>query len=236
LTSEFTSQIAPLSDAKRQLVRKLLRGEAGSELGEQLANLGFVKPSAIVQHDALARFDKFPLTEMQQAYWVGRQKSLELGNVAIHSYLEIRLDHLHVSRLQVAWNEVIRRHDMLRAVILPDGQQQVMREVTTYEIRAEECEHREACELRRTELREKMSHQVFDPRSWPLFALVVTEGPECGTDRRLEPADYYSRVHGALRVAREEANRVDRYLSRLCDGRARVTPAAGISVLSSMVA
>jgi hypothetical protein len=170
-----------LSAGKRELVQRLLSGKVSPVQTRRLDGLGFAAALPTLTHDAAGRFEPFPLTEMQQAYWVGRQRSLELGNVAIHSYLEIRIETLDVERLERAWNGVIRRHDMLRAVIRPDGRQQVLREVDAYPIALETyatgAEHAAA----RRRLREHMSHEVFATDRWPLFSLLVTRGPEVGS-------------------------------------------------------
>ena len=75
------------------------------------------------------RFDPFPLTEVQQAYWAGRSGDFELGNVATHVYLELKCASLDLERLTGAWRRLIGRHDMLRAIVRPDGRQQVLPEV-----------------------------------------------------------------------------------------------------------
>jgi hypothetical protein len=135
----------------------------------------------VITHDGAHRFDEFPLTDMQQAYWVGRHKTLELGNVAIHSYLEIEIAGLNVERLEWAWNAVIERHDMLRAVIHRNGRQQVLSDVGPYRIAKHHYASGSECETGRAGIRERLSHQVFDPERWPLFELLVSEGPGCGT-------------------------------------------------------
>jgi hypothetical protein len=68
---------------------------------------------------------------------------------------------------------------MLRAVVLPDGCWQILREVPAYEIRIEDDDSREGP-------REQMSRRLFDPGSWPLFELRVT--PLGGDSRRLHVA------------------------------------------------
>ena len=84
--------------------------------------------------DPKERYQPFPLTEVQQAYWVGRNSAFELGNVATHSYLELDCENLDIEKLSKAWQRVIEHHDMLRAIVLPDGQQQVLKEVPPYQI------------------------------------------------------------------------------------------------------
>ena len=43
------------------------------------------------------------MTDVQQAYWIGRSASLELGNVATHIYSEAEFEDIDVERLSRAW-------------------------------------------------------------------------------------------------------------------------------------
>ena len=79
------------------------------------------------------RFEPFPLTDIQYAYWVGRQGVLPWGNVGTHVYIEID-GGLDPERLDRAWQRMLARHDMLRAVILPLGEQQILEQQLTYRI------------------------------------------------------------------------------------------------------
>ncbi|MEV4820401.1 amino acid adenylation domain-containing protein [Micromonospora sp. NPDC049274] len=118
----------------------------------------------------------FPLTDVQQAYWIGRTGVFDLGNVGMHGYEEFDVPGLDVPRLERALRRLIRRHGMLRAVVLPHGEQQILDEVPDYVIATEDMRARPATEataaLERT--RAAMSHQVFVPDRWPLFELRAT--------------------------------------------------------------
>ncbi|ACK67008.1 amino acid adenylation domain protein [Rippkaea orientalis PCC 8801] len=122
------------------------------------------------------RYEPFPLTDMQHAFWVGRMGVLELGHVANHGYYEIEGQDLNLDRLNWALNQLIDRHDMLRGVMLPDGQQQVLKEVPPYEIKALDLrEKAEAIVNFQIEaIRQEMSHQVLPWDQWPLFEFRAT--------------------------------------------------------------
>ncbi|GGR03508.1 non-ribosomal peptide synthetase [Streptomyces pilosus] len=113
----------------------------------------------------------FPLTEVQQAYYIGRSADMELGNVSTYGYVEMTTQGLDVPRFNRALHRIIERHPMLRAVIDADGTQRVLPtvpayEVVTYDLRGlPEAEAEEA--LRAT--RAVMSHQVLPAHRWPLF-------------------------------------------------------------------
>ncbi|MCE8471268.1 phosphopantetheine-binding protein, partial [Rhodovulum sulfidophilum] len=42
-----------------------------------------------IGHDAARRHDPFPLSDVQEAYWIGRAADMDLGAVACHGYSEI---------------------------------------------------------------------------------------------------------------------------------------------------
>ncbi|MFQ4144475.1 amino acid adenylation domain-containing protein [Chlorogloeopsis sp. ULAP02] len=122
------------------------------------------------------RYQPFPLTDMQHAFWVGRSGVIELGNVANHGYYEIESDGLDIEGLNWALQKLIVRHDMLRAVVLPNGQQQVLEEVPAYKIAVLDLRKQtqntviEQIEL----IRQRMSHQVLPTDQWPLFEIRAT--------------------------------------------------------------
>ena len=68
----------------------------------------------------------FPLTDIQQAYLVGRAAELELGKVGCHAYREFDCTSVDLPRLEQAWNRLVARHPMLRAAFSADGTQRVL--------------------------------------------------------------------------------------------------------------
>ena len=122
------------------------------------------------------RYQPFPLTDIQQAYWLGRNEAFELGNIAAHGYLELDSDRLNMEKLNQAWQKLILRHDMLRAVVLPDGQQQILEQVPDYEIEVLDLRGQppEAITTQLEAIRHQMSHEVLPADQWPLFKLRAT--------------------------------------------------------------
>jgi len=128
----------------------------------------------IVPHPA-ARYEPFPLNDIQQAYWIGRSGLVELGQVSTHRYMELDCPDVDLPRLEEAWRRLIDRHDMLRAIVLPDGRQQVQERVEPYVIRvidARGCDEA-AVEAEIAALRGRMSHQVIPSDRWPLFEIAA---------------------------------------------------------------
>lgn len=57
----------------------------------------------------------FPLTDVQYAYWVGREDNQVLGGIGCHAYLEFDGYGVVPERLQEAWSRIQYHHPMLRA-------------------------------------------------------------------------------------------------------------------------
>lgn len=113
----------------------------------------------------------FPLTRVQHAYWVGRSGAFGLSDVSCHIYLEYDCDKLDLDRYEQAWNGVIHRHEMLRAVITEDGRNHILPEVPRFRIRRHDLtgSAAEAREGTLSDLRRRLSHRVHRPDRWPLF-------------------------------------------------------------------
>lgn len=133
-----------------------------------------------VQPDLANRHQPFPLTDIQQAYWAGRIGNFELGGYSVHSYTEVDGDNLHVRHLQQAWQKMINRHEMLRTIILPDGQQQIMDGSPKYNIRVLDLRNldEDGVQIELMATRERLSHQVFALDQWPLYELCVSRMDE----------------------------------------------------------
>jgi L-cysteine---[L-cysteinyl-carrier protein] ligase PchF len=118
----------------------------------------------------------FPLTEIQYAYWVGRGPNFVLGNVAPHAYFELEGRRLDETVLTDAWNRLIARHNMLRAVVSKDGNQRVLPEVPRFVVDVVDLSDAppDAVEERLAEIRAEMSHRVYDAAEWPLFDIRIT--------------------------------------------------------------
>lgn len=164
--------LARLSSAeKRALLANLLRTQASAAPA--------TVPAFELVPDRLRLHEPFPLTDIQQAYWVGRSGAFELGDVSIHFYAELDSEALDVLGLQRAWNEMCQRHDMLRAIVLPDGQQQILAEVP--EVRFEQVELAQLSDAERaralTATRERLSHQWKPSDAWPGFEIVISHLP-----------------------------------------------------------
>ncbi|WP_309055726.1 phosphopantetheine-binding protein, partial [Streptomyces sp.] len=131
--------------------------------------------SAVVEisADEGARFEPFGLTDVQHAYWLGRSGLFELGDVSTHLYLELASEDFDLDRAHRVIRRLIGRHDMLRAIVRPDGRQQILASVPDFTIGYEDLTgHTEQdAEAAVAALRETLSHEVRPADRWPLFDL-----------------------------------------------------------------
>ncbi len=122
------------------------------------------------------RYQPFPLTEVLQAYWIGQYAAFELGNISTHAYIEVQKTDLDLERFARAWRQLIERHDLLRTIILPEGQMQILSDVAPYEIEVHDLrgQDQQARAEHLENMRQRMSHQMLPTDRWPQFELQAT--------------------------------------------------------------
>ena len=154
-----------ITELKPELLRLLQQGQ----LDSQAHFLPEIVP------DIQNRHQPFPLSDMQQAYWVGRSEMLELGTVASF-YFEIETSNLDLNRFNQAWQQLIERHEMLRAVFLFTGEQKILEQVPPYKIAVLDLRESdsETVAVQSAKLREEMSNNEIETDQWPLFDLRAT--------------------------------------------------------------
>ena len=119
--------------------------------------------------DLERRHEPFPPTDVQRAYWLGRLSDFTLGGVGSHWYWEFDGEGVDLERLEEAWNRLVARHEMMRAVFDDErGWQRILPSVPRYRIEAVDARAEDG-ETPVAALRAAMSHQVLDVSRWPLF-------------------------------------------------------------------
>ncbi|MGQ4512788.1 amino acid adenylation domain-containing protein [Streptomyces sp. DW26H14] len=113
--------------------------------------------------------EPFPLTDVQAAYHAGRDPRFTLGGVGTWHYTEFDGTDVGLERLERAWNTLVLRHAMLRAVV-EDGHQRVLPDVPPVRVPVRDARPGEEAEAL-AGLRARLSQQVRDPARWPLFAI-----------------------------------------------------------------
>lgn len=129
----------------------------------------------VIEPNQDSKYKVFPLTDVQNAYWIGRTGGYNYSDVSSHCYFEMDGQAIDIRKLEDAWNRLIEVHDMMRAVILPDGSgQKILETIPNYKIAFYKGEPDEDKESHIIEIRRAMSEKVYDSSVWPLFEIQVT--------------------------------------------------------------
>ncbi|MEZ4436537.1 MAG: amino acid adenylation domain-containing protein [bacterium] len=142
-----------------------------AEAARALATLG-ARPE--IPADPAHAHDPFALTDVQQAYWVGRGAGHALGGVSAHMYQEFEGARLDAARLAAAWDRLVAAHPMLRAVIDAEGRQRVLTAVPPTQIAELDLTGHPDPEQALAAVRAELSHAARDAATWPLCALRLT--------------------------------------------------------------
>ncbi|ODN72168.1 amino acid adenylation domain-containing protein [Methylobrevis pamukkalensis] len=119
--------------------------------------------------DPAGRHAPFPLTDIQHAYWLGRSSVFELGSVGAHAYREFDVTGLDPDMAEAAILRLIARHEMLSAVVTPEGEQRVLPETPDWRLPVADLRDVADADRQLAEIRARLSHHVFSPDRWPLF-------------------------------------------------------------------
>ncbi|WP_313582124.1 non-ribosomal peptide synthetase [Lacrimispora sp.] len=120
------------------------------------------------------QYKPFPLTDVQAAYALGRKDTFEYGGVACHVYMELGYEKLDAGKVQDVWNQLIVRHEMLRAVVFENGIQQVLPAVKEFRVQEHELYGADEPEERLSELRDQMGNAKYELGNWPMFGIAVS--------------------------------------------------------------
>ncbi|WP_280235089.1 non-ribosomal peptide synthetase [Nocardia cyriacigeorgica] len=133
-----------------------------------------------VLRDPDGRYERFPLTDVQASYLVGRTTAFRWGGVGCHGYAEFEIDRTRAQpdaeQYRDAWHKVVERHDMLRCVVHPDGYQSIQRELGDGMTIHTSASADEIAALRR-DIAHTLAHRTYTPGIGPMYDVVVTIGP-----------------------------------------------------------
>jgi yersiniabactin nonribosomal peptide synthetase len=118
------------------------------------------------------RFEPFPLTDVQQAYWFGRNDVFQFGGMSAQCYFEMDCENIDLGKAEEVFNRLIQKHGILRGVILKDGQtQRILETVPWLKIKRHDFTNIDDQEQKNKLLgiRNEMSHKKYDFYQWPLF-------------------------------------------------------------------
>lgn len=119
--------------------------------------------------------EPFGLTDVQYAYWVGRQDDQPLGGVGCHAYLEFSGENINLQKMREAWKKLIAGHPMLRAIFTKEGMQQVNEKNIDNEMRVFHLENMEpeVAEEELKRLRSRLSHRKLEIEKGQVIGLAL---------------------------------------------------------------
>ena len=123
--------------------------------------------------------EPFDLTPLQMAYMMGRSDHFQIGGISTNVYQEGRLD-VDLEVFQQTFDQVLKRHPMLRAVFLSEGKQRFLN-VDHYEIENQDLRHLSDEEQEKAIIQARLEYNnlAFDHTVWPLFkikTLTISDG------------------------------------------------------------
>lgn len=131
-------------------------------------------------------WEPFPLTDVQYAYWAGREDGQPLGGIGCHAYLEFDGNNVEAVRLEAAWNQLQYHHPMLRACFTEDGRQKIQERPFSEKMPVNDFSDMPEKEAykKAEEVRERLSHRK----------LQIEKGEVAGIELTLLPSGK-NRIH-----------------------------------------
>ena len=126
--------------------------------------------------DPARRFQPCPMTDLQTAYYIGRQADTELGGSPTRGYSEIICTEYDQERMTQAIRKLFQKHDVLRCCFQPDGTQQTVPEYDPPAPELEDISHMPPAEQEAHLLqkRERIFNTLFDVHQLPLVSFSAT--------------------------------------------------------------
>jgi non-ribosomal peptide synthetase component F len=170
--STVDQRIAALSPEQRELLLRRLR-ERGATPAEAPA-----PPELPHIPEGADRLAPVALTDVQEAFWLGRSGLFDLGGCGANVYIEHEFPGLvwpFAEDLEAALNKLIARQEILRTAVLPDGRQQVIAEPPPFAMEIEDlsAKREEEIEEHLRGVREELRYAKAPVDRLPLFQIVL---------------------------------------------------------------
>lgn len=133
-----------------------------------------------IHQDNENRYAPFPLTDIQQAYYLGRSGQFDLSSVTTNIYREFKFEYIEIERFEMAINKLIKRHDMLHAVILSEQEQKIVENPKQYSISVYDLKTATENKIKAhlADIRQTYSYSILPTTDYPLFKMGITVLPD----------------------------------------------------------
>ena len=160
------------------------QGALDAGLAERLraardALLEHLEGGPVWRADPARAHERFPLTPVQAAYVLGRQAAFDYGGNACHLYVEYDWPaDTDPRRLEAAWNALLVRHPMLRAVVEDNAWQRVLPEVPWQSLTVHDGAtlDDDAFAAHLAQVRERLDHRCAPLDQWPVLRPELSIG------------------------------------------------------------
>lgn len=115
---------------------------------------------------------EFPMTNIQKAYFNGRNASFELACYNAHYYFEVECPY-EVNDIERSITQLVERHGVLRSIFLKNSIQKILPEVPEYKVGVILATTDQEFVEKNEEIRRDLSHKNYDFSQWPLFTFQV---------------------------------------------------------------
>ncbi|CAF1593907.1 unnamed protein product, partial [Adineta ricciae] len=179
-------QYPTITDHARLIAQEIrgtpMRNKLGSEasllqetmLGQKLDSSSSTEDNRILS-DELARHEPFPVTDIQQAYLIGREGFIELGSVSCFVYHEYDFPAtFDIEKFEKALNYLIQYHEALRTIFISRTEQKILETVPLYTLSIVELDDTLTMKEKLLERRRELSHRILPADQWPLFNIQTT--------------------------------------------------------------
>jgi pyochelin synthetase len=165
--------------APRGALTKDVRAVLSRRRAEVLEFLRSQRSSIEITPDPEDRYAPFPLTDLQQSYWLGQTDAFELGNVKPHVYSELEFAGLDLDRVRTVLRRLVERHDALRSVVLPSGAQVTLEQAPDWDFPCTDLTGLDEASRRHAlaKVRDEMSRAFTSTGSWPPFEVCAHRLP-----------------------------------------------------------
>lgn len=116
----------------------------------------------------------YPLTSLQNAYWLGESRLFSLGQGIAHFYAELEIKNLNSAALVDGWNRLVSHHDQLRGEVR-QGRYCILQQVPHYEPNYVDlsCSSESDTTQYLTQARNRIATQGVSTDRWPLFDINI---------------------------------------------------------------
>jgi len=131
----------------------------------------------LCQPDPANLHERFPLTPVQAAYVLGRNTAFAFGGNACHLYADYSWSAgINTERLESAWNDCVRAHPMLRAIIEDAAWQRVLHDTPWQHLTVHDLRDAKSTTVdsHLHQVRDRLDHAVHDLTQWPILRPEVT--------------------------------------------------------------